>query len=116
MPHAGGRCLRLPVTHADGTPVRCELEECNPASVNSTYFYDVGGQWVGPTQTRFLSMAEEYGVKKYEATQCKLSTTALWRALLHGQQPRSWTNFGHLGWLGWTCHSDVNSMSSELLS
>ncbi|KAI3434449.1 hypothetical protein D9Q98_002526 [Chlorella vulgaris] len=65
----GGRCLRLPVTHADGTPVRCELEECNPASVNSTYFYDVGGQWVGPTQTRFLSMAEEYGVKKYEATQ-----------------------------------------------
>ncbi|KAI3432362.1 hypothetical protein D9Q98_003919 [Chlorella vulgaris] len=41
----GGRCLRLPVTHADGTPVRCELEECNPASVNSTYFYDVGGQW-----------------------------------------------------------------------
>ncbi|EFN57303.1 hypothetical protein CHLNCDRAFT_143912 [Chlorella variabilis] len=65
----GGRCLRLPVTHADGTPVRCELEVCDPASVNNTYYYDVGGQWVGPTQTRFLAMAEEYGVKKYEATQ-----------------------------------------------
>lgn len=26
---------------------------------------DVGGQWVGPTQTRLLALAEEFGVKTY---------------------------------------------------
>lgn len=29
----------------------------------------MGGQWVGPTQHRFLAMAKEYGVKMYEASQ-----------------------------------------------
>ena len=59
--------------------MRCELEVCDPASVNNTYYYDVGGQWVGPTQTRFLAMAEEYGVKKYEATQCESGGAARWQ-------------------------------------
>ena len=69
----GGRCLRLPVTYADGKPVRCELPECEGPVCDNTYWYDVGGQWVGPTQTRFLAMAEEYGVKTYEASQCELA-------------------------------------------
>jgi hypothetical protein len=38
--------------------------------VGGVYWYDVGGQWVGPTQKRFLAMAEEYGVKTYDATNC----------------------------------------------
>ena len=41
------------------------------AQCGGVYWYDVGGQWVGPTQKRFLAMAEEYGVKLYEATQCE---------------------------------------------
>eukprot|EP00887_Chlorella_sp_A99_P000867 scaffold5.g867.t1 len=80
----GGRCLREPVTAADGTPVPCTLPEAAnpvpppphpshmgsaPCKVDGKYWYDVGGQWVGPTQKRFLAMAEEYGVKLYEATQ-----------------------------------------------
>jgi hypothetical protein len=44
----------------------------NPhVQVGGVYWYDVGGQWVGPTQKRLLAMAEEYGVKLYEATQCE---------------------------------------------
>ena len=34
--------------------------------------FDQGGQWVGPSQTRFLAMAEEYGVRKYESTHSEL--------------------------------------------
>ncbi|KAL4422761.1 hypothetical protein ABPG75_008958 [Micractinium tetrahymenae] len=65
----GGRCLREPVTFEDGTPVPCTLPEADNDVVDRMYWYDVGGQWVGPTQKRFLAMAEEYGVKLYEATQ-----------------------------------------------
>lgn len=65
----GGRCLREPVTFEDGTPVPCTLPEADNDVVAHKHWYDVGGQWVGPTQKRFLAMAEEYGVKMYEATQ-----------------------------------------------
>lgn len=65
----GGRCLREPVAFEDGTPVPCTLPEADNDVVDRKYWYDVGGQWVGPTQKRFLAMAEEYGVKLYEATQ-----------------------------------------------
>lgn len=65
----GGRCLREEVTFANGTAVPCTLPEAQDPVVGGVYWYDVGGQWVGPTQKRFLAMAEEYGVKMYEATQ-----------------------------------------------
>lgn len=64
----GGRCLREPVTTEDGTPVKCSLPEAQDPVVGGVYWYDVGGQWVGPTQKRFLAMAEEYGVRTYDAT------------------------------------------------
>lgn len=30
--------------------------------------WDQGGQWVGPSQRRYLAMADEYGVQRYEST------------------------------------------------
>lgn len=42
---------------------------------------------MGPTQTRFLAMAEQYGVQLYEATQCecaRLGWEGLWCVALGG--------------------------------
>lgn len=33
--------------------------------------FDLGGQWAGPGQDRFLAMAAEYGVQLYNASQCE---------------------------------------------
>ncbi|PRW57779.1 Amine oxidase [flavin-containing] [Chlorella sorokiniana] len=64
----GGRANRTAVAHAGGRPVPCTAAECQGGLVDGKWWYDQGGQWVGPSQERFLAMAKEYGVRKYEST------------------------------------------------
>lgn len=64
---AGGRCNRTAVAYANGTLVPCTAADCP----DGKWWWDQGGQWVGPTQERFLAMVEEYGVKRYESDHIK---------------------------------------------
>ncbi|KAI7837241.1 hypothetical protein COHA_008929 [Chlorella ohadii] len=64
----GGRANRIAIAHADGRPVPCTAAECQGGLVGGKWWFDQGGQWVGPSQTRFLAMADEYGVQRYDST------------------------------------------------
>ncbi|KAI7839402.1 hypothetical protein COHA_006803 [Chlorella ohadii] len=63
----GGRSNRTAVAKEDGEIVPCTLPECQGGLVDGKYWWDQGGQWVGPTQTRFLAMADEYSVQRYDS-------------------------------------------------
>ncbi|KAL4441816.1 hypothetical protein ABPG77_003732 [Micractinium sp. CCAP 211/92] len=70
-PVLGGRANRTAVAWPDGTPVLCTAPECQGGLVDGKWWWDQGGQWVGPSQRRFLALAEEYGVRRYESSHTK---------------------------------------------
>lgn len=70
-PVLGGRANRTAVAWPDGTPVPCTAPECQGGLVDGKWWWDQGGQWVGPSQRRFLAMADEYRVQRYESSHIK---------------------------------------------
>lgn len=70
----GGRSERQWVTTAGGQPVPCNLPQCK--ATGDKWWWDLGGQWVGPTHARFLAMAKEYNVVTYPAPQVRTAHAA----------------------------------------
>ncbi|WP_216919027.1 flavin monoamine oxidase family protein [Synechococcus sp. CCAP 1479/9] len=54
-PAVGGRMVRAPLT----------LEGAGPAGAVPAAWIDLGGQWVGATHSRFRSLLEEHGLRRF---------------------------------------------------
>jgi monoamine oxidase len=55
-----GSAAASPGTGADSTGSAAAAPASSP-------WIDLGGQWVGPTQTRFLALLERYGIRRFES-------------------------------------------------
>lgn len=59
-----------------------------PLSTTAIRRFDQGGQWVGPSQTRFLAMADEYGVQRYDSTHSEPDVLCM--SIAAARRRRSW--------------------------